>query len=233
MTTEEFSNEFDILANSYSTTGEFGKVSGSTEFDEYEKSMFLTKAQEELVLDTYNGKNPFGDSFEKTEEVRRYLSDLIKTTICPQINEELNGVSENSKFFKLPLDLWFITYESIQLGGDLGCMSNKTISVVPTTQDEYHRIKKNPFRGAGKRRALRLDLSDSEVEIISDYNIQSYLVRYLSRPTPIILIDLPDNLSINSISERTECKLNPVLHRTILERAVKLAILSKIPNAGK
>lgn len=234
MTTEEFSNEFDTLLNSYSDIRELGKVSSSTEFDEYEKSIFLTKAQEELVLDTYNGKNPFGDSFEKTEEIRRYLSELIKTTICTEETVLTNvGLSESSIFFKLPEDLWFITYESVKLDDNSECMSGKTISVVPITQDEYHKIKKNPFRGAGKRRALRLDLSNDEVEIISDYNIQSYLVRYLSRPTPIILTNLPDNLSINSISERTECKLNPVLHRTILERAVKLAILSKIPNAGK
>lgn len=234
MTTEEFSNEFDTLLNSYSDIRELGKVSSNTEFDEYEKSIFLTKAQEELVLDTYNGKNPFGDSFEKTEEIRRYLSELIKTTICIKETVSTNvGLSEFSTFFKLPEDLWFITYESVKLEDDLECMSSKTISVVPITQDEYHKIKKNPFRGVGKRRALRLDLSNDEVEIISNYNIQSYLVRYLSRPTPIILTNLPDNLSINSISERTECKLNPVLHRTILERAVKLAILSKIPNAGK
>ncbi len=34
-----------------------------------EKSIFLTKAQEEIIIDLYNGKNPFGDSFEKTEEL--------------------------------------------------------------------------------------------------------------------------------------------------------------------
>ncbi len=41
--------------------------------------LFLTNAQEEIVIDMYNGKNPFGDSFERTEEIRRYLSTLIKT----------------------------------------------------------------------------------------------------------------------------------------------------------
>ena len=63
--------------------------------------------------------------------------------------------------------------------------------------------------------------------------MEKYLVRYLSRPTPIILIDLTDNLSINGVSVKTECKLNPVIHRAILERAVKLAIISRVPNAGK
>lgn len=71
MTTEEFSNEFDVLLNSYS--------SGGVEFNEYEKSIFLTKAQEDLLVELYNGKNPFRESFEETEEIRRYLSNLVKT----------------------------------------------------------------------------------------------------------------------------------------------------------
>lgn len=233
MTIEEFSNEFDTLLNSYSTTGEFGKVLNTIELDEYEKSVFLTKAQEEIVLDMYNGKNPFEDSFEKTEEVRRYLSDLVQTYKTSTLEEDIIGISKSSKFFKLPEDLWFITYEEVNLEDGLESVSGEIIPVVPITQDEYHRVKKNPFRGANKRRVLRLDLNNGTVEIISEYNIKSYLVRYLSRPTPIILTELSDNLSIDSRSERTDCKLNPVLHRTILERAVKLAILSKIPNAGK
>jgi hypothetical protein len=40
MTTDEFSNEFDILANSYSDS--IGNQ--LLKFDEYEKSIFLTQA---------------------------------------------------------------------------------------------------------------------------------------------------------------------------------------------
>lgn len=234
MTTEEFSNEFDTLLNSYSTIEAFGKTPSTVELDEYEKSVFLTNAQEEIVIGMYNGKNPFGDSFEGTEEIRRYLSGLIKTYTTTDKKIEYTGLSKSSVFFELPNDLWFITYEAVNLKDDgLGCMSGEDISVIPITQDEYHRIRKNPFRGTNERRALRLDLSSKVVEIVSKYNVESYLVRYLSRPAPIILTDLADNLSINGISVKTECELNPVIHRAILERAVKLAIMSRVPNAGK
>ena len=228
MTTLEFSNEFDVLINAYANNNAFG------EYDEYEKSIFLTKAQEEIIIDLYNGKNPFGDSFEKTEEIRRYLNDLIKTYTTTDKKVGYTGLSKSSVFFELPDDLWFITYESVNLKDDrLGCMSGEDISVIPITQDEYHRIGKNPFRGANERKALRLDLSNKVVEIVSKYNVESYLVRYLSRPVPIILTNLADDLSINDISTKTECELNPVIHRAILERAVKLAIISKVPNTGK
>lgn len=234
MTTEEFSNEFDTLLNSYSTIEAFGKTPSTIELDEYEKSVFLTNAQEEIVIGMYNGKNPLGDSFEKTEEVRRYLSDLIKTYTTTDKKVGYVGLSKTSIFFELPKDLWFITYESAGLEDSrLGCMNGEEISVIPVTQDDYFRISKNPFRGANKRRALRLDIGNGIVEIVSEYNIDRYLVRYIARPEPIVLTDLPDNLSINEVSTKTECKLNPVIHRAILEKAVQLALISKAPNAGK
>lgn len=234
MTTEEFSNEFDTLLNSYSNVEVFGKTFNTVEVDEYEKSVFLTNAQEEIVIELYNGKNPFRDSFEKTEEIRRYLSDLIRTYTTSTKEEGYTGLSNKSVFFKLPKDLWFITYEAVNLKDDeLGCMDGESILVMPVTQDEYHRIKKNPFRGPNERRAIRLDLSEKVVEIVSKYNIDTYLVRYLARPRPIILSKLPDDLSINGVSDKTECELNPVIHRAILERAVKLAIISRVPNTGK
>ena len=229
MTTEEFSNEFDTLLNSHSTSSQFDFGNPTIiELDEYEKSVFLTKAQEEIVIDLYNGKNPLGDSFEKTEEIRRYLSDLIKTYVTSDKVDGYTGLSKNSVFFELPKDLWFITYESVDLeDDDLGCMNGEEISVIPVTQDDYSRISKNPFKGANERRALRLDLSNKIVEIISKYNVGKYLVRYMSRPDPIVLIDLSDDLSINEVSTKTECMLNPAIHRAILERAVQLALISK------
>ena len=227
MNTQEFSNEFDTLLSSHDNVS-------SINLDEYEKSVFLTNAQEEIVIGLYNGENPFGDSFEKTEEVRRYLSDLVKTYTTSTKETGYTGLSNKSVFFYLFDDLWFITYESVNLKDDeLGCMDGSNISVVPVTQDEYYRIKKNPFRSPNERRAIRLDLDEGIVEIISKYNIDSYLVRYLAKPKPIILIELPDGLSINGASDKTECELNPVIHRAILERAVKLAIISKVPNTGK
>ena len=233
MTTEEFSNEFDTLLNSYSNTEKFGITHSTIELDEYEKSVFLTKAQEDVVIDMYNGKNTFGDSFEKTEEIRRYLSSLIKTYTTSTKEITYKGLSKHSVFFKLPEDLWFITYEAVDLKDDgLGCKSGEDVCVTPVTQDEYHRIRKNPFRGSNERRALRLDLNEEVIEIVSKYNVASYLVRYLSRPNPIILTDLPSDLSINGINKKTECELNPAIHRSILEKAVKLAIISKSINAG-
>lgn len=234
MTIEEFSSEFDTLLNSYNNVSEFGDTHSRADIvlDEYEKSLFLTKAQESIVISLYNGKL-LGDSFEKTEELRKYLNNLVKTSIITDKQDlEDTKLSSNSSFFKLPDDLLFITYEQVHLDDEsAGCYNGNTILVVPVTQDEYFRINRNPFKNSNKRRALRLDIDDNIVEIISKYNIDQYQVRYVSKPSPIILIDLPDNLSIDNQSNKSECKLNPAIHRVILEMAVELAIKSKA--AGK
>ena len=82
MTPQEFSSEFDILYNNIMSN----KAPG---LDDYEKSFFLTQAQEILVLTYYNGNNSSKDSFEKTEEVRRYLDALVtKETPKAENSEE-------------------------------------------------------------------------------------------------------------------------------------------------
>ena len=84
----------------------------------------------------------------------------------------------------------------------------------------------NPFRWASERRALRLDNGLNVAEVVTKYNIKDYTIRYLSKPTPIVLTNLGE-VSIDGTSKITECKLNSAMHRYILERAVALAIASR------
>lgn len=231
MTLQEFSNGFDTLVNSYKRFKDFDKqeLLDSIEFNEYEKSVFLTKAQQEIVVNFYNGKNSYGDTFESTEELRRYLDGLVKTkTYSTDDRTEGTGVSDNSVFFKLPDDIAFITLEQVTYADEsLGCADGSRANVYPITQDEYGRVKDNPFRGPTKYKVLRLDYGDSIVELVPKYTIGTYLIKYLSKPSPIILEDMPNKLSINNVSTATECQLNSILHNTILERAVTLALSSK------
>ena len=237
MTREEFSNGFDTMLNSYSASAMFGEESTkqSVSLDEYEKSLFLTKAQEELVTSLYNGKNPYGDSFESTEETRRYLSNLVAEKYLKPITNTSGtplGITSTSTFFTLPEDLWFITLESV-VTSNSKCRNEVYIKVYPTKQDEYLNIKDNPFRGANDRRALRLDLSEGNVEIICKYMIDAYYVRYIKKVPPIILEDLPNELTIEGKNKASDCILHEALHQKILERAVQIALQSKGYNLEK
>lgn len=231
MTTREFSDTFDTLIGSHSLRGGFGDTIQPLVFDEYEKSVFLTKAQNDIVRELYTGKGQYGEGFEKTEELRRYLDSLIRTSsISDRVSHE--GVSGKSVFFQLPDDLWFITYEAVTFDDEsLGCLDGTTADVVPVTQDSFHRMSDNPFRRPSKKRVFRLDSGDRIVEIVSDYNVGSYLVRYLSKPEPIVLVRL-DGLDIDGVSDIHECTLDQALHDTILVRAVRYALESRSVMSG-
>ena len=230
MTTNEFSNEFDTLIQSYIQKIDFGNVN-TLAFDEYEKSVFLTKAQEEIVLNIYKGVGEF-DSFENSEQSRRLLSSLIETIELSPIESVYNTpISKNSYFIQLPDDLMSITYEAVLFDSTtFTCGKDKFIPVAITSQDELHRILENPFRRNSNNRVLRLDINNNSIEIISTYKIAKYIIRYIRIPSPILLVDLPDDLSINGKTTKSECELNPSLHRKILEKAVSLAISSKNIN---
>lgn len=234
MTTKEFSDAFDTLLNGYSTQMNFGDSApmGGMVLDEYEKSLFLTQAQEQIIVELYTGRNDKTSSFEKTEELRSNLKGLIRTATLTESDEDFRGISKYSKFFILPDDVLFITYEAATLSDEkVGCKNGTVISVIPVTQDEFDRVMNNPFRQASKRRALRLDSGLDVAEIVTKYDIKDYTIRYLSKPTPIVLANLAevsiDGVSIDGVDTITECKLDSAMHRYILERAVALAIASR------
>lgn len=236
MTIQDFSSGFDTLLNSYAVRViESGGTDNpaTIELDEYEKSLLLTKSQQEIAIELYNGRNPLGESFEETEQLRRYLATLV-IEAKPEMITNSSGThigmeGSNSYFFTLPDNVMFITYESVKLSEeeDDKCKTPKTLEVKPVRQDEYHKIRQNPFRGANDRRALRLDLADGVIEIICKYNVAEYYIRYVRKVKPIILVDLDEDQSIEGEREEQGSELPDFLHQYILDRAVQLAIQSR------
>lgn len=202
MTLEELSNEFDVIVNSYDN-------SQSLVFNEYEKSIYLTKAQEYIIKDLYR-------NYEGTEELNSYLKTLIKDKTYP---------IEDSTNIELdyPDNFLYILKEYANI--NTTCKSNNRVDVLPITQDEYNEIVGNPFRGS-KSKVLRLE--ENKIKLITDLPIISYTMTYLSNPSPIILVDLPNGLTINNESKKsTTIETSESIHREILDKAVQLAIQSK------
>lgn len=234
MTTEEFSNNFDTLVSSYRRFKKFDdqELLDSIEFSEYEKSLYLSKAQEELIKEIYSA-NYVPNSFESNEETRRQLDSLIaqEEITTKEITYKISDHLKHSSY-KLNAKCWYIVYEQAKLiESDNACMSEKVMDVIPVTHDEYRRTIRNPFRQPNERKVLRLDSGPLQIELVSKYDIQSYLVRYISKPTPIILCSLTaDNLNIDGEDEIIECALPSLLHQEILDRAVRLAVSTKVIN---
>lgn len=202
MTLEELSNEFDVIVNSYDN-------SQSLVFNEYEKSIYLTKAQEYIIKDLYR-------NYEGTEELNSYLKTLIK---------DKTYLIEDSTNIELdyPNNFLYILKEYANI--NTTCKSNNRVDVLPITQDEYNEVVGNPFRGS-KSKVLRLE--ENKIKLITDLPIISYTMTYLSNPSPIILVDLPNGLTINNESKKsTTIETSESIHREILDKAVQLAIQSK------
>lgn len=225
MNVQEFSNTFDTLLQPYITKDVNGNQNNLA-FDEYEKSIFLTKAQEQIVLELYQ-------ELEQSEEVRKYLSNLIKTdNYAPVGEQDETLINNNFKSYKVEIsnDILFMIYEQCTLSDENNCINNKIVSVVPTIHDDLDKVLKNPFKSPNSRKVIRLDF-DNKIELISKYNISNYKVRYLKKPNPIILVALEDNLSINNGDTKvSNGETNPILHERIVQRAVQLAVQSKVKS---
>ena len=224
MTIDEMSNAFDMLINWYNKNG--------LQFDEYEKSYFFTIGQNAFVTSCYDGKNQSGYQFEVTEEDRRILDALVRTK---DIADSLNSGSTTcielvpeSKFYSLPDDVMFITYEEVIFGGSGTCAYNKYANIVPVTQDDFWKTYNNPFRTFNNSRVLRLDAGERTVELVTENEIQNYIIRYIKKPNPIIFVDMPANTDLTmfggQVTKSVECELDDSVHEKLVEIAVNVAL---------
>lgn len=224
MTTQEFSNEFDVLYNNVMSNQAPG-------LDEYEKSVFLTKAQSEILKNYFNPKgNKYQEGFDESEKRQIDFSTLVKA-IEPTSYTGSSYVKfdDRSQLYQMPKDILFVLNETaMNTVGDL----TRLINIIPINFVEYSRIMSKPYKQPLKNQGWRLFQSTegidyiSEVIVKSNSTISKYKLRYVRRPSPIILVDLADaysNVSIEGLTNISECELDVILHPEILQRAVELA----------
>ncbi len=218
MTTDEFSSSFDILYNNVLSNQ-------APPVNEYEKSVFLTKAQYEIINNNFNPKgNKYNEGFDDSIKRQTDFANIIVTAICTSNTDTSVQLNTASQKYILPTDLMFILNETIVLG-----TSGKMLQVVPISQLEYSALMRRPFKEPLKNEAWRLITNNVtagvSVELIvhTGDTIATYKVRYVKRPTPIITADISSyNRTIDGLSAKTECILNASLHEEILQRAVEL-----------
>jgi len=235
MTVQEFSNQFDILYNAIATQSAPG-------IDSYEKSVYLTKAQLEIIKNYYDpASNRKQRGFEGSEKRRRDLKELIVSYATNQAIEDDTTISINAKYYPIPEDVFLIVNEQVKILSN-DCSNLKTINVKPITLDEFNIQEKNPFKKPDNTIAWRLDISKVNntkvVEIVSPYNVTGsleYKIRYLKYPKPIILENLNiafpgEGLTIDGQFLPQTCELDSHIHEEILDRAVELCLRDYKPQ---
>lgn len=225
MTTQEFSSEFDILYNNIMSNAAPG-------LDEYEKSVFLTKAQEEILKNYFNPKgNKYQEGFDDNEKRQIDFSGLVTVITIPSYsNSQYIKIDDRSLLFLMPNDMLFALNEVCEITEN---NINRLVNVVPISFIEYSRLISKPYKRPLKNQCWRLISSSSKKDRVFELILPfgsivpgSYRIRYISRPAPIILVDLSTEypgLSINGITSVTECELDSSIHYEILQRAVELA----------
>ena len=121
---------------------------------------------------------------------------------------------------------------------------NKTTGYVgeyvikPISYAEYDRQMSKAYAYPLKKQAWRLFQNQSTgfdvmCEIIPPNAVKKstsdfiYKLRYIRRPRPIILENLPDGLNIDGYTKESTCQLNPIMHMDIITRAVELVLATR------
>lgn len=194
MINKEFISEFDLLYNNVASNQSPG-------FTNYEKSVFLTKAQEDILKAYLNRQTNKLLEGQDSSSLRQIDFSTITRTI--------NLIRSNSKYklsglpysecFAFPQDAFFILNEQIKVENEYD-KTKEILQVIPLTNNEFTRNMLKPYKQPLKGQAWRIftgnDIMEGAIiETIAHYKqrIESYSVRYIRRPHPIILEDLDNN----------------------------------------
>lgn len=229
MTVDEFSDQFDLLYNNITSNQAPG-------LSEFEKSVFATKAEKEIVKNYFSPQskgNNLQEGFDDSAKRQADFSMLMKTGRCSAVNSTViadnQKLDDRSSVYSFPTDVFIVINESIKT------TEGKYLRVTPLKYDEYDRKMMKAYKRPLKNEAWRIinsgvvsgSTATKYAEIITNNwdTISTYSIRYIKTPSPILLQDFTsEGLSIDGLSAKsTKIDLDPILHEDVLQRAVELA----------
>lgn len=176
MTGSEFSDQFDVLYNNITSNQAPG-------LNEYEKSVFLTKAQNELVKNYFLPQsNPKQAGFDGNQKRQMDFSLLMRSKGCtpiakPSTSEEsiydpddvyASSFDPRGRLYEMPEDLFIPINESLQFivndtsHGALRRSFRFQRQVIPLSYEEYTRLMSKPYKEPLKYQAWRLLINNSD-----------------------------------------------------------------------
>lgn len=247
MTLEDFSNQFDVLYDNASNA--------APGLDAYEKSVYLTKAQEEIIKSYFNPlTNKTRAGYDGSEERQIDLSSITSqktysnTSNPPQLQDIIANYTKfdthsNTKLVEVKEPILMIVNEFVKVTREGNPIN---LIVVPINYREYFRLMSKPFKRPLRNQAWRLMNTDNEGTQIVSLNsgtytnriielivgpkdiITEYTIRYIKKPHPIILDGC--DMKIDGMNDSKQCEVDVSLHQDILQRAVELASIPKDTN---
>lgn len=227
------SNIFDTLYNNINSNQAAG-------LNEYEKSVFLTKAQGMIVKEYFNARTDgVGGGFDGGEKRQYDFSMIVRTKKLERLTGDYEKLDQRSKVWIFPEDYFLSVNEMLWDG-------KYQYSVLPVSYGEYRLLMMKPYNFPVKRAVWRILTGETEVEttasdgttketvnvpvaeVIGKFDDEKaeYRIRYVRTLKPIILDKLTnygEDVTIEGEVEPRPCELPKEVHQEIVERAVTLA----------
>lgn len=217
MTIEEMSNQFDVHYNNITSNQAPG-------LDEYEKSVFLTKAQNELVKAYFSPalnktQNGFDDSPIRQADFSTIISNCTLSKIINPTNP-LKCFDRRAIAYELPADLFISLNEQLFSG-------SVPYTVVPITFIDYNRLMSKPYKYPLKYQAWRMitknrivDSVESVREYITIDVLKNYYITIASNYGKKIIF------TVNVVSKDSGAPKQPI----ITEKTNSVTIVCNIPQ---
>lgn len=237
MTGQEMSNEFDVLYNNITSNQAPG-------LNDYEKSLFLTKAQDEIVkayFDPLSNKIGAGVDGNRVGGERRQV-DFSSILQLEELNTfgwvykdsdamYLYPSSDGREVMVLPDDMMMLLNNFITVKRTISEDNTKEVhlSALTITYADLQTMMMKPYKRPHQYQAWVIN-NDQEsshcIEVIvgPKDEIMTVMIRYVKKPSPIIISSLEgEDVSIEGETNAMDCRLDPILHEEIVQRAVELA----------
>ena len=216
MTLTEISDIFDMRMNSF--------IPGSLVKDEYEKSIYLTRAQDvfydSLLL-----------SFEESNEIGQVLNKLVVSADITTFSSNIY----NGHVVAFPVIVRKILRERFITGtGSSALYTNRELVVKEERLAEIEESLRNPYRQPDLSVCLRaveeaLTFNKVQLYINPGLTVGHYYVTYAKEPEPIILEDLPDSLEVNGQNTAT---VNLAFEDDSIHKIIEIAVNLALRDAG-
>ena len=156
MNIPEMSSEFDILYNQVNSNQ-------AASIDEYEKSVFLTKAQKEILVSYFDPRqNKILRGFDDGSKRQYDFSSLIENKVLEEYHIDDSSASvrrsydPRSKVYMLPKDLFLILNESIVETRTSDPSFMMIYQITPISYDMYSTLMRKPYQYPPKRSVWRI-----------------------------------------------------------------------------
>lgn len=241
MTATQMGYEFDV---GYDRIANFDAPGYTSK----EKSTFLTEAQEQLVLEILEG-NSYLDKHKRVLDVLKTNEEVLAAAMAA-------GPYPNSFWADLPTSPYCIRLVNERATLTPSASHFYTgqvftdVKVKPIDDDYYHANKNNPHKKPSHKLVWSLSYGEDDsgwkgkqVYIVeANQVLTSVQMHFYRKPAPIIIGDSDYTGDTTAIDGEDwadydgptdlDCELNQILHREIVDRAIKLAFAALQEEKG-